>query len=57
MLRVQYHNVFNRVFSSYNVFNRKEDKSMVRAVAQYYIHQGECSYRQGSGPILFVHIM
>ena len=78
----------------YNAFNR-EDKSMVGAVAQYYIHvqqrvlqcvqlrggqtydqdsdpnvsipcfinwynvfyQGECSYWQGSGPMLFVHIM
>ena len=35
----------------YNAFNRH------RAVAQYYIHQGECSYRHGSGPMVFVYIM
>ena len=54
----QWYNSFNRVFSSYdvriqyyNAFNRH------RAVAQYYIHQGECSYRHGSGPMVFVYIM
>ena len=32
-------------------------RSMVRAMAQYHIHQGECSYQQASGPMLSVYIM
>ena len=39
----------------------QEDKSMIGVVAQCYQYnvscQGECSYQQGSGPMLFVHIM
>ena len=38
-----------------------EDKSTIGAVAQCYqynvFYQGECSYRQGSCPMLFMHIM
>ena len=45
----------------YNVINREDDKSMIGAVAQCYqynkFYQGECSYWQGNGPMLFVYIM
>ena len=52
-----YNNVFNRVFLFIHVTSNVQSVSFVRAVAQCYQYnvfcQGECSYWQGSGPMLF----
>ena len=57
MLRQCIQPSFQFVYVTSNV----QSVSIVRAVAQCYqynvFYQGECSYQQGSGPMLFVHIM
>ena len=50
-----------QIYGQDNDPNVSYSVSIDRAVAQCYqynvFYQGECSYRQGSGPMLFVHIL
>ena len=57
-VRTMYSIKFQFVYVTYSNATIREDKSMVRTMAQcYQSNQGECSYRQGSGPMIFVYIM